>query len=83
MTTAPSFVLSGPAGTLVAQGIRTGFADIDSAAAALREGTVDLIVGALPFDVRGPAALLEPVTVGTELPLCPACLLYTSPSPRD
>ena len=72
MTTAPSFVLSGPAGTVVAQGIRTGFDDIDSAAAALRDGTVDLIVGALPFDVRGPAALLEPVTVGTALPRCPA-----------
>ena len=72
MTTAPSFVLSGPAGTLVAQGIRTGFDDIDTAVAALRDGTVDLIVGALPFDVRGPAALLEPVTVGTALSPRPA-----------
>jgi len=72
VTTAPSFVLSGSAGTLVAQGIRTGFDDIESAAAALRDGTADLIVGALPFDVRGPAALLEPVTVGTTLPRCPA-----------
>jgi isochorismate synthase len=71
VTTAPSFVISGPAGTLVAQGIRTGFDDIDSAAAALRDGTVDLIVGALPFDVRGPAALLAPVTVAAELPRCP------------
>jgi isochorismate synthase len=72
VTTAPSFVLSGPAGTLVAQGIRTGFDDIDTAVAALRDGMADLIVGALPFDVRGPAALLEPVTVGTALPPRPA-----------
>ena len=72
MTTAPSFVLSGPAGTRVAQGIRTGFDNIDSAAAALRDGAVDLIVGAMPFDVRGPAALLEPVSVSTALPPCPA-----------
>ena len=72
MTTAPSFVLSGPAGTRVAQGIRTGFDNIDSAAAALRDGAVDLIVGAMPFDGRGPAALLEPVSVSTALPPCPA-----------
>jgi len=72
VTTAPSFVLSGPAGTRVAQGIRTGFDNIDSAAAALRDGAVDLIVGAMPFDVRGPAALLEPVSVSTALPPCPA-----------
>jgi len=72
VTTAPSFVLSGPAGNLVAQGIRAGFDDIDSAAAALRDGTADVIVGALPFDVRGPAALLEPVSVGTALPPWPA-----------
>ena len=72
MTTAPSFVLTGPAGTLVTQGIQTGFDNIDSAAAALRDGAVDLIVGALPFDVRSPAALLEPVTVSTALPPCPA-----------
>jgi len=75
VTKAPSFVLSGTAGTLVAQGIRTGFDDIAAAAAALRDGTVNLIVGALPFDVRGPAALLAPVTVGAELPLCPPELM--------
>ena len=72
MTTAPSFVLTGHAGTLVAQGIRTGFDDIGAAAAALRDGSADLIVGALPFDIRGPAALLEPVNVGTALPPYPA-----------
>ena len=72
MTISPSFVLNGPTGTLVAQGIRTGFDDIATATAALRDGAVDLIVGALPFDVRGPAALIEPMGVGTALPPCPA-----------
>jgi isochorismate synthase len=72
VTIAPSFILSGPTGTLVAQGIRTVFDDIATATAALRDGTVDLIVGALPFDVRGPAALIEPMGVGTALPPCPA-----------
>lgn len=63
-----SFLLSGPAGTLVAHGIRNGFDDIEQAAAALRSGAAPIVVGALPFDVRGPAALLEPVTVADRLP---------------
>jgi len=72
VTTPASFVLSGPAGTLVAQGIRTGYDDIDAAAAALRDGTAHLIVGALPFDIRRRAALLEPMSTDTTLPSRPA-----------
>ncbi|MGV0993726.1 MAG: isochorismate synthase [Mycobacterium sp.] len=71
MSAPPSFVLSGPAGTLVATGIKTGYGDVAAAAAALRDGSAALIVGALPFDVRDPAALLEPVSVGDALPLRP------------
>ena len=72
MTTPASFVLSGPAGTLVAQGIRTGYDDIGTAAAALRDGTAHLIVGALPFDIRRSAALLEPMSTDSTLPPRPA-----------
>ena len=71
MTTQPSFVLSGPAGNVVTQGIRTGYDDIASAAAALRTGDAELIVGALPFDIRHNAALLEPDSVSTTLPARP------------
>lgn len=66
----PSFVLSGPSGTLAATGIKTGYDTADSAAAALRDGTADLVVGALPFD--GPAALLTPVSVEAVLPRLPS-----------
>lgn len=68
MTGQPSFALIGPAGTLVAQGIKTGFDDVAAASDALRDGTAELVVGALPFDLRRPAALLEPVRIGHDLP---------------
>ena len=61
--TPTSFVLSGPAGTVVADGIATGYADAADAAAALRDGTADVVVGALPFDLRAHAALFAPVSV--------------------
>ena len=66
-----SFLLSGPAGSLVAQGIRYGYDDAATAAAALRDGSADIIVGALPFDVRRPAALLAPITFSDRLPPWP------------
>ncbi|MGV9797274.1 isochorismate synthase [Mycobacterium sp. NPDC003449] len=58
--TGPSFVLAGPAGAIVADGVRTGFAGISDAQAALRTGTAPIVVGALPFDLTAPAALHEP-----------------------
>ncbi len=69
----PSFVLTAPAGrelgtTLVAEGIRTGYRDTDAAAAALADGSAGIVVGALPFDLRAPAALLVPHGIGTTLP---------------
>lgn len=60
MTQHPSFVLSGPAGTIVADGIDTGYDSAEAASAALADGSAALVVGALPFDVRGRAALLTP-----------------------
>jgi isochorismate synthase len=68
VTARASFVLSGPAGTLVAHRIRTGYADIAAAAEALRSGAAELIVGALPFDIRHNAALWEPDRVSDTLP---------------
>lgn len=59
----PSFVLSGPTGTVLANGIRTGYADVAAADAALRTGAAQIVLGALPFDVTAPAALLTPERV--------------------
>ncbi|MDV3126805.1 isochorismate synthase [Mycobacterium sp. 21AC1] len=61
--TDPSFVLSGPAGTVIADGVRTGFADIAGAQSALRSGAAPMVVGALPFDTSAAAALHEPQSV--------------------
>jgi len=63
-----SFALTGPAGTVVAEGIRTGYDNTEAAASALRDGAAGVVVGALPFDVRRPAALLAPVRLRPALP---------------
>ena len=59
----PPFALCGPNGTMVADGVRTGYSDVRAAQAALRSGDAPIVLGALPFDVNGPAALLVPNTV--------------------
>lgn len=58
----PSFVLAGPTGAVLAEGIRAGFADIADAQAALRSAT-PIVLGALPFDLTAPAALYAPQAV--------------------
>ncbi|GAA2779249.1 isochorismate synthase [Mycolicibacterium pallens] len=70
MIAVPSFVLSGPAGTVVAEGVQTGYDDVAAASSALADGSADVVVGALPFDIRSKAALLTPTTVtfGDTLP---------------
>jgi isochorismate synthase len=70
----PSFVLSGPTGTVVAAGVRTGYSDVAAAATALRSGQAPIVLGALPFDVSGPAALHTPeaVTFTDALPEWPS-----------
>ena len=83
-----SFVLSGPAGTLVAEGIKTAYDDVAAARAALRDGTAGTVVGALPFDLRHPAALTNPVTVSHARPVWPTVAMpdvriaATLPEPR-
>nr|WP_276861068.1 isochorismate synthase [Mycobacterium pseudokansasii] len=59
----PPFALCGPGRTLVADGVRTRYRDIRAAQAALRSGSVPMILGALPFDLSEPAALMEPTSV--------------------
>ncbi|WP_307786978.1 isochorismate synthase [Mycolicibacterium mengxianglii] len=72
--TDPSFVLSGPAGTVVAEGLGTPFADVTTADEALRRRSVPIVVGALPFDLNRPAALHAPerVTFTDRLPEWPS-----------
>ena len=57
------FALCGPRGTLVADGVRTHYSDVKAAQAALRSGAAPIVLGALPFDVHRPAALLVPNAV--------------------
>jgi isochorismate synthase len=67
--TAPTFVLSGPAGTLVADGIATGFCDVGAAQTALTSGEAPIMVGALPFRPGGAAALFVPSAVRHDMAL--------------
>lgn len=70
--TAPDFLLSRPSGSIRTQGRRAVWPDPFEAATALRDGTADLIVGAVPFDTANRAALMEPEHVlETEGPLEP------------
>jgi isochorismate synthase len=56
------FLLSRADRTLRTSGSRDQYREIDSAAEALARRTVPLVVGALPFDPDGPAALTAPET---------------------
>ncbi|MCG5431585.1 isochorismate synthase [Mycobacterium sp. MYCO198283] len=55
-----SFLLLGPSQTVVADGAAARYPDIADAQTALRAGRAPMVVGALPFDVRRPAALVTP-----------------------
>ncbi|MCW2688243.1 MAG: isochorismate synthase family protein, partial [Mycobacterium sp.] len=63
MTDEPSFVLAGPAGVVVADGMHTAYPTVAGARAALRSGETPIVLGALPFDVAAPAALMRPRAV--------------------
>jgi isochorismate synthase len=73
MTATMSFVLSGSGGTLAAHGVHTPYPDIAAGQAALRSGSVPILMGALPFDVSKPAALMVPQShrFSDELPSWP------------
>ncbi|MDT5011188.1 MAG: isochorismate synthase [Mycobacterium sp.] len=78
----PSFVLSGAGGTLVAHGLRTAYPDVASARAALLSGDEPIIMGALPFDVSSPAALMAPESHQFDGPPLPALPLKPLPTAR-
>jgi isochorismate synthase len=59
----PSFVLTGPGGVILAEGMLTTYSRLADAQAALAAGTAPIILGALPFDVSGPTALMQPEAV--------------------
>ncbi|WP_433681443.1 isochorismate synthase [Nocardia sp. CA-119907] len=86
------FLLAQPGGVVRASGTRVAFDEVARAVAALRDGAAELIVGALPFDPRNPAALSVPEqaqrTVGpwrpAALPELPAVRVITEiPSPAE
>ena len=66
----PVFVLAGPDGVVLADGPARGFADLASARSALSRHEVPILLGALPFDLSEPTALMSPdrVTFGAALP---------------
>lgn len=64
MNPEPPFALIGPRGTLIADGVRARYDDLRTAQAALRSGAAPIVLGALPFDVSKPAALIAPEHVG-------------------
>ncbi|OBK49916.1 isochorismate synthase MenF [Mycobacterium sp. 1081908.1] len=91
MSTEPPFALCGPRGTLVAEGVRASYRDVGAAQAALRSGSAPIVLGALPFDVNRPAALLVPdAVVATDGPpdwpagpLPPVRVAAALPPPAD
>ncbi|GAA5047484.1 isochorismate synthase [Nocardia callitridis] len=54
------FLLAQPDNVVRAEGSRGDYADAKDAVSALRDGHADVVVGALPFDPRHPAALVAP-----------------------
>ncbi len=87
----PPFALCGPKRTLVADRVRRRYCDLPAAQAALRSGSAPIVLGALPFDVERPAALLVPdavhVTDGPPNwptgPLPPVHVAAAVPPPAD
>jgi isochorismate synthase len=63
VTREPAFVLAGRSGVVIADGVHTAFARLADARAALASHSAPIIVGALPFDITKPAALIRPQSV--------------------
>ena len=63
MTREPAFVLAGRTGVVVADGVHTAFPRLADARAALASHSAPIILGALPFDLTKPAALIRPQAV--------------------
>jgi isochorismate synthase len=63
VTREPVFVLAGRGAAVVAEGVHTAFPRLPDARAALASHSAPIIVGALPFDMTKPAALIRPQSV--------------------
>ncbi len=63
MTREPTFVLATGGSVVVADGVHTTYKSIADARAALTSRTSPIIMGALPFDMSRPAALIRPQEV--------------------
>ncbi len=63
MADEPPFVLCAPDGVIVAERIDESYSQVQRAAADLRGGHIPMVLGALPFDARSPAALMVPHSV--------------------
>jgi isochorismate synthase len=63
VTREPVFVLAGRTGAVVAEGVHTAFPRLADARAALASHSAPIILGALPFDVSKPPALIRPQAV--------------------
>ncbi|WP_144205750.1 isochorismate synthase [Mycobacterium tilburgii] len=91
MSLEPPFALCGPRGTLIGEGARARYADITAAQAALSSDDAPIVLGALPFDVDMPAALMVPETVHRgdtppdwpTVPLPPVHIAAAMPPPAD
>ncbi|KAA8958996.1 isochorismate synthase MenF [Mycobacterium sp.] len=87
----PPFVLCGPAEALIADGVQGRYRDVTGALTALRSGRAPIILGALPFDVAQPAALMVPDAVRRTQglpnwprgPLPPVRVAAAFPSPEE
>jgi isochorismate synthase len=63
VTREPAFVLAGRTGAVVAEGVYTAFPRLADARSALASHSTPIILGALPFDMTKPTALIRPQAV--------------------
>lgn len=63
MSNEPTFVMAGPDGVVVGEGVHTAYPALADAQAALAAGATPILLGALPFDVKEPTALVRPEAV--------------------
>src|SRR5215207_6872912 len=63
LTREPSFVLASGGSAVIAEGVHTAFPKIAEARAALASHSAPIILGALPFDMSKPAALIRPQAI--------------------
>lgn len=91
MTREPTFVLTTGGSAVVADGVHTAYKSIAEARTSLTSHSTPIIVGALPFDLTKPAALIRPQDVQfldalprwPLRPLPPVRIAETLPEPAE